>query len=237
MFHQVNTQLPDHRSPPIQPPNAPPVTSPASNPSTHTKTSTYTTANPPHGTGRLYWFIPRFVRSPLIAWQPPPVTYHRHSLRRRRAVIVFVVVVVPFRFLTIFLLSTSHTLSNLYTLLHRWWCRWWSAADRNRPSSYPAKVRAAIRKMRGRVPSTFAVRAFYLIACITVAVVGVQGVQGTDDSLRSALEAFSEKLGPTGPQMMVAQLYLKGRLLHGTAITERIIRCKTSLQTESFGNN
>lgn len=63
--------------------------------------------------------------------------------------------------------------------------------------------------MRGRVPSTFAVRAFYLIACIAVAVVGVQGVQGIDDSLRSALEAFSEKLGPTGPQMMVAQLYLK----------------------------
>lgn len=59
--------------------------------------------------------------------------------------------------------------------------------------------------MRGRVPSTFAVRAFYLIACIAVAVVGVQG---SDDSLRSALEAISEKLGPNGPQVMGAKLYL-----------------------------
>lgn len=89
--------------------------------------------------------------------------------------------------------------------------------------------------MRGRVPSTFAVRAFYLIACIAVAVVGVQG---SDDSLRSALEAISEKLGPNGPQVMGAKLYLNpGRLLHGTVITERIVRCKTSLKTESFGNN
>lgn len=70
--------------------------------------------------------------------------------------------------------------------------------------------------MRGRVPSTFAVRAFYLIACIAVAVLGVQGA---DDSLRSALEAISDKLGSTSPRVAAAVYLNPGRLLHNTAIT------------------
>ncbi|CAI6344487.1 unnamed protein product [Macrosiphum euphorbiae] len=55
--------------------------------------------------------------------------------------------------------------------------------------------------MRGRVPATFAVRAFYVMACTAAAVLGVRG---TDDSLRSALEAISDKLGSTPPRMAAA---------------------------------
>ncbi|XP_025193819.1 protein PFF0380w [Melanaphis sacchari] len=55
--------------------------------------------------------------------------------------------------------------------------------------------------MRRRVPSTFVVRAFYVIACTAVAVLGVRG---TDDSLRSALEAISDKLGSTSPRVAAA---------------------------------
>jgi len=164
---------------------------PASTPSTHTKTHTYATANPPLGTGRLYWFISRFVRSPLIAWQPPPVTCHRHS-RRRSAAIVFVVVYFgPFIFWphAIFR-STAHALVRLTYATP-------GGGDRNRPSSYPVKV----RKMKGRVPVTFGVRAFYVMACTAVAVLGVQG---TDDSLRSALEAISDRLGSTPPRVASA---------------------------------
>ncbi|XP_060878462.1 uncharacterized protein LOC132950879 [Metopolophium dirhodum] len=55
--------------------------------------------------------------------------------------------------------------------------------------------------MRGRVPATFAVRAFYVMACTAAAVLGVRG---TDDSLRSALEAISDKLGSTPPRVAAA---------------------------------
>ncbi|XP_015375791.1 PREDICTED: uncharacterized protein LOC107170239 [Diuraphis noxia] len=59
--------------------------------------------------------------------------------------------------------------------------------------------------MRGRVPATFAVRAFYAMACTAAAVLGVRGA---DDSLRSALEAISDKLGSTPPRMAAAAVYL-----------------------------
>ncbi|KAL5240149.1 hypothetical protein ACI65C_007559 [Semiaphis heraclei] len=56
--------------------------------------------------------------------------------------------------------------------------------------------------MRGRVPATFAVRAFYVMAYTAAAT--VLSVRGTDDSLRSALEAISDKLGSTSPRVAAA---------------------------------
>jgi len=56
--------------------------------------------------------------------QPSSSSSRRHRLRRRRPLR-------PFHFLT----TRTRPPYIRYT---RWWCRWRSAADRNRPSSYPA---------------------------------------------------------------------------------------------------
>lgn len=177
--------------------------SPSLNRTTHAKTRTYATANPPLGTGRLYWFIPRFVRSPLIAWQPPPVTCHRHS-RRRRAAIVFVVAVHygPFIFWShAIFLSATHALVRLIYATPGGGAGGDPRLTKTVRRRILPKVRFGTRKMRGRVSTTFGMRAFYVMTCIVVAVLGVRG---TDDSLRSALEAISDKLGSTPPRVGAA---------------------------------
>lgn len=120
----------------------PPIPSPIIKSNHPRKTRTYATANPPPRDGEtlLIHSVFRAQPSHCLATttcnvSPPQSSSSRcHRLRRRRPSLR------PFHFLTTRNLPLGHTRTRTpYIRYTRWWCRWRSAADQNRPSSYPAQ--------------------------------------------------------------------------------------------------